>query len=423
MATINFYLFDRANKKGEKAIKMVYSHNGRKFKVGMGLSILPAQWDEKKQRVKPSYPNATTVNAWLESKRHDLSEKLLDVKLRGEEPDTTTMQKLLKGKRRKPRTVRETEPTEKPKPQGTLLIDAHKRFQQSRKSTHSVAIIKVFETLFSDIAAMLRSEKGTFSLEQIDQRFIERFTTYLLTEKGNTDNTVSKKLTSLKTFLTWCKEQGLYSREFDLPKIKALKKRKALHIALTEAEIRKIEDTFLTEERLQNVRDTFIFGCYTGLRFSDIENLKPENLTHLTDTNGVQHPALRITMVKTRSTLLVPLSPHALAILQKHQFQLPVVNSQKTNEMLKELGQMAGIQDEIQRVRFRGAERIEETFLKWELVSTHTARRTFATISATKGMNLITLQRILGHSSTRQTLDYIKETDVANIEELLRVWG
>jgi integrase len=96
-------------------------------------------------------------------------------------------------------------------------------------------------------------------------------------------------------------------------------------------------------------------------------------------------------------------------------------NNQKTNAYLKEIGQEAGIESPVQQVRHVGSRVDATTQPKYACITTHTAWRTFATLSAACGMNPIILQRILGHATLNQTLDYIKEID--GTAEMLKVRG
>jgi integrase len=132
---------------------------------------------------------------------------------------------------------------------------------------------------------------------------------------------------------------------------------------------------FQTDKLQEKVRDVFCFQCYTGQRFSDIANLKREDIKGNT---------WHLHTYKTRDIIKVPLTPGALDILKKYENQanpLPVISHQKTNDIIKEVCEKAKINSLETKVMYRGKERIEIKKPKHDLISTHTARRTFVTLS------------------------------------------
>jgi site-specific recombinase XerD len=252
------------------------------------------------------------------------------------------------------------------------------------------------------------------NFQDMNPAFFDTYIRYLVEDCGNAHNTVAKKLGFLKSFLNWAGKHK-HAEKSVAEDLAVPTARKVAHVALTEAELTQMVATHLPD-RLARVRDVFCFGCYTGLRFSDIAQLSQANFTHQGST-----PALRLTVRKTKEPLVLPLAPQALAIWEHYAGALPVLSNQKTNAYLKEIGQQAGIDSPVQQVRHVGSRVDATTQPKFSLITTHTARRTFATLSAARGMNPIILQRILGHATLNQTLDYIKEID--GTAEMLKVWG
>jgi len=186
---------------------------------------------------------------------------------------------------------------------------------------------------------------------------------------------------------------------------------------LTEKELMTLFELDLKDNTsLEQVRDVFCFGCFTGQRFSDVSAIKRDDIK-----NNFWH--LRI--VKTRDILKVPLNEYAKEILNKYAENdkpLPIISNQKTNEYLKTVCEKAKINDRISIVRYRGSEQIEETFSKYEMVSTHTARRTFVTLSLEKGMRPETVMEITGHKDYKTFKKYIKLTSSVKAVEMNKIW-
>ncbi len=166
---------------------------------------------------------------------------------------------------------------------------------------------------------------------------------------------------------------------------------------------------------LEKVRDAFLILCYTGLRHSDLIQIKKENIS-----NGF----LKIITQKTKTTLKIPVSRPLQKILNKyHDCDLPVISLQKMDEYLKILGEKAGLDDDFEKVTFSGNQRIIWKDKKYNFLTTHTGRRTFITLSLEKGMRSETVMKITGHKDMRSFQKYIKLTDTVVKDEMLRVWG
>ena len=104
---------------------------------------------------------------------------------------------------------------------------------------------------------------------------------------------------------------------------------------------------------------------------------------------------------------------------------MPVISNQKTNEHLKELGKLEGIEidEPIVLTKFRGTKEIQIKKPKYEFLSSHTARRTFVTLSLEKGMRPETVMSITGHKEYSTFKKYIKITNKVKLVELKRIWN
>ena len=130
----------------------------------------------------------------------------------------------------------------------------------------------------------------------------------------------------------------------------------------------------------KRVRDLFCFGCFTGLRYKDLNSLTREQVI---DIEGQR--VIRLVDHKTRSHLIVPLNEYALSILQRYDYQLPHYSNQVFNRYIKEVCEKAGIDTAVEKVAFVGTQRINKVLKKSELVTCHTARRTFITLDKMMG--------------------------------------
>lgn len=175
--------------------------------------------------------------------------------------------------------------------------------------------------------------------------------------------------------------------------------------------------------------DFFLFLCYTGLRHSDAFAIKPENF--IKNKNGV---FLDITIIKTKLDHNIQLNDKAVAILKKWNYRVPRIYQHDLNAKIKSIAAAAGeksrkgkresgLLDLIEKVRYRGADRVVSMLHKYELITTHTGRRTFGRRWAEMGGEIRYLSKYYGHATVAQTEEYIGWSTVEVNAEMMRVFG
>jgi integrase len=187
-------------------------------------------------------------------------------------------------------------------------------------------------------------------------------------------------------------------------------------IALTEEELDSLAALNLKDRpALEKVRDLFLVGCHTGCRFSDISQIIPENIS-----GGF----IRIRQHKTGQRVVIPLHANVTALIEKYRGVLPTpISNQKFNFELKKIAEMAEINDRTHKAITRGGVRVSKSFQRWELVTTHTARRTFATNLYKSGFPSISIMAITGHRTEAAFLKYIKVTPEEHARKLREHWN
>lgn len=238
--------------------------------------------------------------------------------------------------------------------------------------------------------------KATF--EDVNESFVSSYLDYLVSRR--LDNiTINKDLKRVKTLLKEAKREGYRFDEQALQvRFKSYSKRK---FYLTWAEVELIEKFQPLEEHVV-YKDFFLFECYTGLRHSDVFNLKMESF--ITQAKKL---FLDFNSIKTRANQNIPLNPKAIGIAKKYGYKLPRLYQHDVNEKIKLIGRAAGVKGTFTVTKFIGIERIDETFERWEMISNHTGRRTFAKHWISQGGDIGLLSRYLGHSSIAQTWEYV----------------
>lgn len=168
------------------------------------------------------------------------------------------------------------------------------------------------------------------------------------------------------------------------------------------------------------MRDVFLLQCFTGLRHSDVYNLR---------RSDIKDNQIEITTIKTTDSLIIELNSHSRAILDKYKeyhFEndkaLPVISNQKMNDYLKELGELAGIDEPVRETYYKGNQRIDEVFPKYSLLSSHAGRRTFVCNSLAMGIPAETVMKWTGHSDHRTMKPYIDVAD-KDRKEAMQLWS
>lgn len=192
------------------------------------------------------------------------------------------------------------------------------------------------------------------------------------------------------------------------PKLKRVKKK---IVFLTEDEINQIKETEIPENKqyLIRVRDVLLFLIYSGLRHSDVYKLKKSE---------IKDGKFEVTTLKTTDSLVIDLNNTSLSILEKYKDvplqnnkALPVISNQKMNEYLKELGELAEINESINDTYFIGNKRYDESKPKYEYMTSHIGRRSFICLCIAKGIPVQIIMKWTGHSDYKSMIPYIEVSE------------
>ncbi len=156
----------------------------------------------------------------------------------------------------------------------------------------------------------------------------------------------------------------------------------------------------------------FIIACYSGLRFSDLRTLKSENI--IDGSNFI-----KIKTEKTGEFVIIPMHRYVREIYLKYNHGLPaIMSNQKMNDYLKEIGEKAKLQEMIKIGITKGGKIEHETYKKFQLISSHTARRSFATNAYLKNVPSISIMKITGHQTEKVFMKYIRISQEENATKL-----
>jgi len=391
-------------------IRMRVNFASKRIEFTTGYRIDAAKWDADKQRVKNGCSNklkqsASEINASL----LEYYTEIQSIFKRFEVEDVMPMPEQIKevfNALRKP-------VSEEPKPKKEALpCDFFQVFDDfvedcGRQNNWTDS---TFEK-FAAVKNHLTNFREGLTFEFFDERGLNDYVGYLRDVKEMRNTTIGKQLSFLKWFLRWAFKKGLHQNNaYDSykPKLKSTQKK---IIFLTWDELNRLREFEIpaNKQALERVRDVFLFQCFTGLRYSDVFNLR---------RSDIKGDHIEVTTVKTSDSLIIELNNHSKAILDKYKdvaFEddkvLPVITNQKMNDYLKELAEMAGIDEPVRQTYYRGNERIDEVTPKYALLGTHAGRRTFICNALALGIPPQVVMKWTGHSDYKAMKPYIDIAD------------
>lgn len=403
MANINFKLNNgkRTEANKEYSIYIRYRY-GRKVDVrkAIGFKIKKEDWNEDKQEVrnKVHIKNRTKINNLLKTlTRHieDFEDSLIQ---NGKQPNQKNTERSFK-------TFFNSGENNDDELKPKTLLEFVNAFQKRPdvKKNRALGTLKNY-LITENILKRFHKEVYKIDFDDIDINFYNDFVNWC--EKQNfTKNYIGKLLQTLKFFLNTATIEKINTNlEFKSPRFKIIRE-EVDNVYLSLDELNKIYELDLSKHpKLDNARDLFLIGAYTGLRVSDFNYLNKENIY---DYEGKTF--LKVETQKTKKQVIIPLRPEVKAILKKHGNKPPKrMPDQQINYKIKEVCENAGIDEMENTTKTIGGKKTTTKSFKFDLVKTHTARRSFCTNAYLSGMNPIDIMQISGHTSEKTFLNYIK---------------
>ena len=399
------FILKEPNAKVETLIYLIYNYQYKRFKYSTGEKINPKFWNKSTERAKESkqfkeYPEFNARLDVLENGINTAFRKLLND---GVQPNNTNLKVELEA----------TLSDKILKPNKLSFFAFVENYIEESKLNKKEGTIKVYNTTFKYLKEYAKKYRP-INFETINLEFYNHYLSFLRLDHNLSSNTVGKHIKTIKSFINEATERG-YNNNFDFrnKRFKTIRE-EADTIYLSVEELKKIEELDLkASPRLEKVKDLFLIGCYTGLRFSDFTQIKPENIVS-------NNTVIEVRTKKTSQRVSIPLHKTVRNIIEKYNNKLPKAYTNQTmNDYLKEVVSLAGIKEKIETTITKGG-KIEKSVLpKYKLVSTHTARRSFATNLYLAEIPTISIMKITGHKTERSFLQYIRVTQKENADKLL----
>ncbi len=391
-------------------IRMRVIFNNRRIEFTTGYRIDASKWDADRQRVKNGCTNklkqsASQINADLNHFDAVIQNIFKEYELKGKMP---TMQQVKEAFNEQVK-IKTPVSAEEQISEEVRFWDVYDTFIKETGRLKSWT--KASYQKFAAVRKHLLDFDKNVNFSTFDENGLNRYMNYLQTELSMLNSTVDNQIAFVKWFLRWSYEKGYHDNAGYItfrPKLKDTQKKV---IFLTDAELDAIKNYAIppTKQYLERVRDVLIFCCYSGLRHSDVYNLKKSD---------IKDDHIEVTTVKTADSLIIELNNHSRAIWNKYKDvafpdnkALPVISNQKMNDYIKELGELAGIDTPVRITQYRGNEREDVVLPKYQLLSTHTGRKTFICKALALGIPVQIVMKWTGHSDYKTMKPYIDVAD------------
>jgi integrase len=398
-------------------IMMIIYYKGNRVFVSTQISIPTESWNSKKQNIKNSFRYGRQINDYLESLKKSVTDWVYNELAKGSFPEKAKTKNFV------------TELVNPEKKNREDIFSIYEKYILDGQTTGKFRPSTIV-TKRSTLTKLQEFQKDTgfeVSFESIGEQFYIEFVHYFSDVKKRANPYVTKLLSELKTFLRWALKHNYHTNREGIDHLDSLGKKYKNHIALSMAEVTQIQNmdfdeidftgknslrVKLIKENLERTRDRFLFQIYTGLRVSDLSNLRPEFIDK-------ENNILDLRDIKTDGNVYIPLHRRLKTILDKYPgFSFPDISDQKYNENIKELCKYCGINEKVVLTHYIKKERIDKTFKKYEIITSHTARRTYITMIKALGIDSRLGMVTTGHTRIETFEGYNKMDKIKAAQEV-----
>lgn len=418
----------RVRKDGTSLIFIQYCKNAaEKTILNTGIAVPPHHWNKKLNRVcdhlPPEYGNPVEISKELQRQLR-LAE---DIVRYAQEKKMMYPVQFLRETFTPDFNLRDLDKHARDKPSGKPKVNLDFFYQMDeyikfKQGVVAPSTMHVFKNLKLILQSFQTFRRKPITFEEIDLNFYEEFIHYLRFDhihhkrkeiiRGFKTNSVGKNIKQLIVFLRNRKAKKIIV-DLDLTGFK-IPEEEADAIYLSPEEIKKLLQLDLSHHPLLKYRDLFVFGCYTGLRFSDYSVIRAEDVR-----NGILYKK----QGKTRHWVVVPLRDEADHIFHySFNRNIPHVTNPEFNRYIKEIGKLAGFHQPIKHSYMKGNKNIVETRPKYEWITSHTCRRSFCTNEFLAGTPVELIMKISGHKSLKDFYRYIKIAPEQAGQRIREIW-
>jgi integrase len=417
---------DKIKKDGTCPVSCIVSFQQKRKRVDVGISTFSSNWNSKEQKFEYTNPNnfkkqnpdidrrlnplQSEIHEWndsLAAQKKKINDSVRLIELRGQQLNFENIISSFE--------ISEVE--KEPELDIPLRITEYiDWYCEKIKNTLKRDSLKVYTQLKMNLLSFEAKVKKRVSFQDLSYEFISDFNDHLVEERNLFNTTIRKQLITLNTLVNKAKKFGLVlNSNYNDFKVK---KDDFEVIALHKEEFESLKNLDLSKQpRLDKARDIFIFLCATGFRYSEYAILRRRHISK---------DEIVLTEVKTGEIRSVFLTTDSRRVLEKYsdlELPLPKISNVKLNKYIKEVGIEAGISAQIEKIRHKGNQRVTIIKSKHELITVHTARKTFITLTLESGIPVETTMAISNHKSYQSFKRYVAIGRDHKKEAMKKAWG
>lgn len=381
------------------SLRVFITYNKRKFSYSLGFSVDKSKWDMTMQRCKrntthgKSFTPAIKINAEIQRYEETIQSVANSFK---ESPTIEDFKAALDKEFKR----------EKKAVQKEGFFDLYERYIREQGS-----ICNWSDSVLRNHNKILKEWKlfdAEMSIDKINPDTIDKFTIFQI-RLGHQNETTNKKISMSKWFFRWLVAKGLLTDISFTAHKTHLKRSSRVVVFLTWEELMNVYNHTFERPNLSRARDFFCLCCFTSLRYSDAAALKKTD---------IYDDAIHITTQKTNDKITIELNNYSRTILQRYADNdtdkaLPVISNQNMNVYVKEVCRQCGINEKLTDIYYIGEKKYVETKEKWEMIGTHSGRRTFICNALMLGIAPNVVMKWTGHSDYKSMQPYIDIADEA----------
>ncbi len=402
-------------------IILCLTFTGRKLiRVNTHEKIMPIYWSFDSKSVKPNMHGSLELNDRLQFLKAEVTRQYRKAITTNRNITLPQIKLLVES------VLADTVPDFDRKP----FIDCFKEFIEERKPQMNKLTTIKYESILNVILKWMETRNINskhFYCDNVDEDFEFSFKNYLIEERKITNNTIAKYLESIRTFMRVARKRGIHNtaafEDF------AINRTKREVIWLDEDELGKIIKYAPTETHLKRTKLALMFMIYTGQRYLDYKKMKRRSIVvnadgtmdwELYQRKGTKTAKISIPLVKQAVDILIELG---FEKMQPDDYVLPIPCNQFMNRSIKDLCEFAGIDSEVTIIRTVGSQRIEQHFKKFQVISCHTARKTWVSLSMQRGLGMDYLTSVTGHQNPKVLrASYLGLSEKARREAINDAW-
>ena len=395
MATVK-YLLKRPQAVSKTAIEVVLI-DGRDcyMRIPAGISINPKHWKKSRERVHfvhSADSDCIAHNNLLNGKKGEMGykENVLDIYLQAKK-EGIKLDRADLIERLEPKQV-----------ESFNMWQLWDKFLESKKGIFKHHSFVKFGSLKGHLEAFEKKQEMSFNLDTITDITMEDLQTFMYNEQNLNTQSTSKYIGIFKIFLNWCVKRK-HTVNSDFRNFIATTQPDTLKVIMSNDDLQLIRLAEIDKGYLQNTQSLFLLACLTGLRYSDFSRINKQHLKK--DSEGY---TLSIRQQKTEEYIDIPLTPEAADIcLKLIDGSVHPISNQNMNTYVKELCKLAGIDEPFEKHIYKGRDKTVQIVPKYELVSTHTGRRTFCTNLLNSGIPAEVVMQFSGHRDYKSFSKYV----------------